>query len=153
MLVAPTLNYSLLSPMLIILGGALITVLIEAFVGLAHRAVIQLTITIGSISLSLVQLWGIRDKFSTKAAVGSVVIDKAGIFLQGTTLILALIAVLLIADQENFVSKASAIPGSSEEAQAINSGDKQTEIFPLFLFAVAGMMLFPVASDLITLFV
>ena len=96
MLVAPTLNYSLLSPMLIILGGALITVLIEAFVGLAHRAVIQLTITVGSISLSLLQLWGIRDKFSTKAAVGSVVIDKAGIFLQGTILILALIAVLLI---------------------------------------------------------
>ena len=153
MLVAPVLNYSLLAPMLIVLGGALIAVLVEAFVGRAHRAAIQLTITLGALFLSLVQLWGIRDKFSTTAAVGSVVIDKAGIFLQATILILALIAVLLIADQENFVSKASAIPGSSEEAQAINSGDKQSEIFPLFLFAVAGMMLFPVASDLITLFV
>jgi NADH-quinone oxidoreductase subunit N len=153
MLVAPALTYSLLAPMLIILGGALIAVLVEAFVGRTHRATIQLTITIGSLLLSLVQLWGIRDKFSTTAAVGSVVIDKAGIFLQGTILILALIAVLIIADQDNFVSKASAIPGSSEEAQAINSGDQQTEIFPLFLFAVAGMMLFPVASDLITLFV
>ena len=30
---------------------------------------------------------------------------------------------------------------------------QQTEIFPLFLFAVAGMMLFTVASDLVTLFV
>ena len=153
MLVAPVLSYSLLAPMLIVLGGALLAVLVEAFVGRAHRATIQLTITLGALFLSLVQLWGIRDKFSTTAAVGSVVIDKAGIFLQGTILILSIIAVLLIADQDNFVSKASAIPGSSEEAQAINSGDQQTEIFPLFLFAVAGMMLFPVASDLITLFV
>jgi NADH-quinone oxidoreductase subunit N len=153
MLVAPVLSYSLLAPMLIVLGGALLAVLVEAFVGRAHRATIQLTITLGALFLSLIQLWGIRDKFSTTAAVGSVVIDKAGIFLQGTILILSIIAVLLIADQDNFVSKASAIPGSSEEAQAINSGDQQTEIFPLFLFAVAGMMLFPVASDLITLFV
>ena len=82
MLVAPALTYSLLAPMLIVLGGALLAVLVEAFVGRTHRATIQLTITIGSLLLSLVQLWGIRDKFSTTAAVGSVVIDKAGIFLQ-----------------------------------------------------------------------
>ena len=153
MLTAPSLTYSLLAPMLIVLGGALIGVLVEAFVGRTRRAAIQLTITLGALFLSLVQLWGIRDKFSTTAAVNSVVIDKAGIFLQGTILILSILAVLLVADQDNFVSKASAIPGSSEEAQAIKTGDQQTEIFPLFLFAVAGMMLFPVASDLITLFV
>jgi NADH-quinone oxidoreductase subunit N len=153
MLTAPSLTYSLLAPMLIVLGGALIGVLVEAFVGRAHRAAIQLTITLGALFLALIQLWGIRDKFSTTAAVNSVVIDKAGIFLQGTILVLSILAVLLVADQDNFVSKASAIPGSPEEAQAIKTGDQQTEIFPLFLFAVAGMMLFPVASDLITLFV
>ncbi len=153
MLTAPVLNYALLSPMLIVLGGALIAVLVEAFVGRTHRAAIQLTITLGALFLSLFQLWGIRDKSSTTAAIGSVVIDKAGIFLQGTIVFLAIIAVLLVADQENFVSKASAVPGSAEEAEAIQTGDQQTEIFPLFLFAVAGMMLFTVASDLITLFV
>ena len=153
MLTAPVLNYVLLAPMLIVLGGALIAVLVEAFVGRTHRAAIQLTITLGALFLSLFQLWGIRDKSSTTAAIGSVVIDKAGIFLQGTIVFLAIIAVLLVADQENFVSKASAVPGSAEEAEAIQTGDQQTEIFPLFLFAVAGMMLFTVASDLITLFV
>ena len=81
MLVAPVLSYSLLAPMLIVLGGAILAVLVEAFVGRTHRASIQLTITLGTLFLSLLQLWGIRDKFSTKAAVGSVVIDKAGIFL------------------------------------------------------------------------
>ena len=153
MLTAPELSYSLLAPMMIIFGAAVLGVLVEAFVGKAHRAAIQLTLTLGALSLSLLQLWGIRDKFSTTAAVGAVVIDKAGIFLQGTILILAIVAVLLVADQDNFVSKASAIPGSAEEAEAIKTGDQQTEIFPLFLFAVVGMMLFPVSNDLLTLFV
>jgi NADH-quinone oxidoreductase subunit N len=153
MLTAPELSYSLLAPMMIIFGAAVLGVLVEAFVGKTHRAAIQLTLTLGALSLSLLQLWGIRDKFSTTAAVGAVVIDKAGIFLQGTILILAIVAVLLVADQDNFVSKASAIPGSAEEAEAIKTGDQQTEIFPLFLFAVVGMMLFPVSNDLLTLFV
>ncbi len=153
MLTAPELSYSLLAPMMIIFGAAVLGVLVEAFVGKTHRAAIQLTLTLGALSLSLLQLWGIRDKFSTTAAVGAVVIDKAGIFLQGTILVLAIVAVLLVADQDNFVSKASAIPGSAEEAEAIKTGDQQTEIFPLFLFAVVGMMLFPVSNDLLTLFV
>jgi len=33
------------------------------------------------------------------------------------------------------------------------SGTRTTEVFPLTLFAVAGMMLFPIATDFITLFV
>ena len=153
MLTAPELTYSLLAPMMIIFGAAVIGVLVEAFVGKARRAAIQLTLTLGALTLSLLQLWSIRDKFSTTAAVGAVVIDRAGIFLQGTILILAIVAVLLVADQDNFVSKASAIPGSAEEAESIKTGDQQTEIFPLFLFAVVGMMLFPVSNDLLTLFV
>jgi NADH-quinone oxidoreductase subunit N len=153
MLTAPELAYSLLAPMMIIFGAAVLGVLVEAFVGKARRAAIQLTLTLSALSLSLLQLWNIRDKFSTTAAVGAVVIDRAGIFLQATILILAIVAVLLVADQDNFVSKASAIPGSAEEAEAIKTGDQQTEIYPLFLFAVVGMMLFPVSNDLLTLFV
>ena len=153
MLTAPQLTYSLLAPMMIIFGAAVIGVLVEAFVGKARRAAIQLTLTLGALTLALLQLWSIRDKFSTTAAVGAVVIDRAGIFLQGSILILAIVAVLLVADQDNFVSRASAIPGSAEEAESIKTGDQQTEIFPLFLFAVVGMMLFPVSNDLLTLFV
>jgi NADH-quinone oxidoreductase subunit N len=153
MLTAPALGYMLLSPMLIVFAAAVIGVLIEAFMGRAHRTAVQLTVSIGALLLSLLQLWRIRDLSSTTAAVNSVTIDKAGIFLQATVVILALIAVLLIADQDNFTAQASAIPGSNEEAIALQQKNQQTEIFPLFLFAVAGMMLFPVATDLITLFV
>jgi len=153
MLTAPSLGYSLLAPILIVLAGAVIGVLVEAFVGKAHRTAIQVTLSIGVLLLSLQQLWRIKDLSSTTAAVSSVTIDKAGIFLQTTIILLALAAVLLIADQDNFVAQASALPGSDEERAALQNKSQQTEIFPLFLFAVAGMMLFPVATDLITLFV
>jgi len=153
MLIAPSLSYSLLAPILIVLAGALLGVLVEAFLDKTHRAAIQLTISIGTLLLSLQQLWRIRELSSTTAAVNSVTIDKAGIFLQATIVLLAVVAVLLIADQENFVAQASAVPGSSEERSALAEKSQQSEIFPLFLFAVAGMMLFTVASDLVTLFV
>lgn len=153
MLTAPSLSYALLAPILIVLAGAVAGVLVEAFVSMVHRTAIQLTLSIGTLLLSLQQLWRIRDQSSTTAAVNSVTIDKAGIFLQATVILLALVAVLLIADLDNFVALASALPGSNEEQSSLREKSKQTEIFPLFLFAVAGMMLFPVATDLITLFV
>ena len=153
MLTAPSLSYALLAPILIVLAGAVAGVLVEAFVSMVHRTAIQLTLSIGTLLLSLQQLWRIRDQSSTTAAVNSVTIDKASIFLQATVILLALVAVLLIADLDNFVALASALPGSNEEQSSLREKSKQTEIFPLFLFAVAGMMLFPVATDLITLFV
>ena len=153
MLSAPSLSYMLLSPMLIVFGAAVLGVLIEAFMGKAHRAAVQLTVSIGALLLALLQLWQIKDMSSTTAAVNSVTIDKAGIFFQFIIVSLALVAVLLIADQDNFVAQASAVPGSNEEKIAIQQKVQQTEIFPLVLFAVGGMMLFTVASDLITLFV
>jgi NADH-quinone oxidoreductase subunit N len=153
MLNAPSLSYMLLSPMLIVFGAAVLGVLIEAFMGKAHRAAVQLTVSIGALLLAILQLWQIKDMSSTTAAVNSVTIDKAGIFFQFIVVSLALVAVLLIADQDNFVAQASAVPGSNEEKIAIQQKVQQTEIFPLVLFAVGGMMLFTVASDLITLFV
>ncbi|MSY81887.1 MAG: NADH-quinone oxidoreductase subunit N, partial [Actinobacteria bacterium] len=150
---APVLNYALLAPILVILGGALIGVLVEAFVGKALRASLQLPIALGSVILSFAFLWRSHNQPSATAAVGSVSMDPAGIFIQGTILVLAFIGILLIADQDNFTAQASAIPGSEEEATSIASGKQQTEVFPLTLFAIAGAMLFPVATDLITLFV
>ncbi len=47
----------------------------------------------------------------------------------------------------------AAAPGGVEEQAAVSQGWARTEIFPLTLFAVGGMMLFPAANDLLTLFV
>ena len=44
-------------------------------------------------------------------------------------------------------------PGSPEEREGLLAGLVHTEIFPLTLFAVGGMMLFPASNDLLTMFV
>ena len=150
---APVLSYALLSPMLIVLGGALIGVLVEAFVSKALRPVVQLTLSLGALLLALIQVWKIRGAQSLTAAMGSVIIDGPAVLLQATILIISIISIFLIADTEHFTALPAALPGSEEERKAIQTGTQVTEVYPLTLFAVAGMMLFPVASDLITLFV
>ena len=151
--ISPTLSYSLLSPMLVVFAGAIIGVLIEAFASKSVRPIAQVSVTLGTLVLSLVQVWRIRNSGSTTAAMGSVIIDGPGLLLQGSILVIAIISVFLIADTENFAAAAAAIPGSPEERESIARCQQVTEVVPLTLFAVAGMLLFPVASDLITLFV
>ncbi len=153
MLTAPVLNYSLLAPILIVLGGALLGVLVEAFLRTSLRATAQVSISLGALVLAFAQLVKVRHVTSLTAAVNSVSIDGMSTFLEGTVLVLAFIGILLIADQDHFTAQASAVPGSEDERESIKTGKQQTEIFPLTLFAVAGMMLFPMATDLITLFV
>jgi NADH-quinone oxidoreductase subunit N len=139
--------------MLILLGGALIGVLVEAFVSRAKRPTVQLTLALGVLFLALFQVWNIRGEQSLTPAMGSIIIDGPAVLLQGTILIISIIAILLIADTEHFTALPAALPGSEEERKAIAMGAQVTEVYPLTLFAVAGMLMFPVAGDLITLFV
>ena len=150
---APVLEYALLAPILIVLGGALVGVLIEAFAPRKVRASSQLLVALIAIVASLASLISVRGRVSTSAAMTAVTFDGAGVILQGTVLIIALISLFLIADNESFTASAAALPGSIEERESLQAESKTTEVFPLTLFAVAGMMLFPVATDLITLFV
>ena len=153
---APAISYSLLAPILIVLGGALLGVLVEAIFTLKSklsRSKIQLTIAIITLVSAFAALWRVRHSQSISAAVKSVAIDGTGLFFQGTILLLAILGVLLISDRDNFTAQAATIPGSVEEQAAISQGHEQSEIYPLTLFAVSGMLLFPVATDLITLFV
>lgn len=149
----PVLNYSLLAPILIVLAGAILGVMVEAFASRAIRPIAQLSITLGTLVLALVQVWRIRHESSLNVAMESVAIDGAAILMQAAVLIIAVLGVLLIADQEHFIVLAAATPGSSQERESLESGEQLTEVYPLTLFAVAGMLLFPVSNDLITLFV
>ena len=150
---SPVLNYSILAPIILVLAGAIIGVLLEAFAPRAKRASLQLTITIITLLASLFSVISIRGKESVDAAGGSVVFDGAAFLTQLFILLIALVATLLLADEKNFTAVASALPGSREEIEASAAGLRVTEVYPLFLFSIAGMMLFPVSTDLITLFV
>ena len=87
--------------------------------------------------------------------MGAVAVDRPTLFIQGTIVVLAFVSVLLIGDTSNspFAAQAAATPGSPEEREGLAAGIFHTEIFPLTLFAVGGMMLFPAANDLLTMFV
>jgi NADH-quinone oxidoreductase subunit N len=52
-----------------------------------------------------------------------------------------------------FTPQASAIPGAVAEQLATKAGVIQTEVFPLTMFAVGGMLLFPASDDLLTMFI
>ena len=77
----------------------------------------------------------------------------------GVLLVLALPSVLLMADRVAepggaFGAQAAARIGSQRDRTATRvAAPMQTEVFPLALFAVGGMLVFPAAADLLTLFV
>ena len=79
MLTAPHLNYALLAPILIVLGGALFGVLAEAFLSKTLRARVQLPIALLTLAAAFVQIIRIRNERSLSAAVSSVSIDGAGV--------------------------------------------------------------------------
>src|SRR5690606_20763062 len=97
--------------------------------------------------------------YGVVAAMGSVAIDGPTLFIWGLVLLLALLGAALFAERQlegglsAFSGQASAAPGS--EAERISGVERweHTEVFPLLLFAVTGMLLFPAANDLLVLFV
>ncbi|MDP9399268.1 MAG: NADH-quinone oxidoreductase subunit NuoN [Actinomycetota bacterium] len=154
----PTIEYAQLAPILVVLGAAVLGVLVEAFLGRASRYPAQLGLAVLALLAAfafVLRAAGTRNL----AAEGSVAIDGPTLFLQGTILLLALVALLSIGERgldgggDAFAPQAAALPGSEQERAGAQAGITQTEVFPLFLFAVGGMLLFPAANDLLTVFV
>jgi proton-translocating NADH-quinone oxidoreductase chain N len=162
---APHVEYFQLSPMLVVFGAAVAGVLIEAFAPRSARRSAQLALTLGSLAAAFVltiavgmsaSLFG-GHKPGHLAAMGAVGVDQPTLFIQGTILVLALVSALLVGegshDVSAFTAQAAAVPGSAEEREGLLAGISHTEVYPLMLFAVGGMLLFPAANDLLTMFV
>ncbi len=155
---APAIEYGELLPILIVLGGAVLGVLVEAFLPRGRRYAFQVAISLAAIVAAFAAVVRLRGTAHI-AAMGSVTVDGPTLFLQGTLLLLAFCGVLLIAERGldshggAFTAQASALPGSEAERAALATGWVQTEIFPLTLFALGGGLLFPAAGDLVTMFV
>ncbi len=81
--------------------------------------------------------------------------DGPALFTWVTLLALTLISVLLFAERSvdgglsAFAGQAAAVPGSEAEREGTAAKVEHTEVFPLTLFAVGGMMLFASANDLL----
>lgn len=161
MFVAPEIQWVALTPVLIVLGAAVLGVLIEAFAPRGPRRPIQLVLSALAIAGALVAVawrWSVVQADGPSALVaGALREDAPALIAQAVLLVLALLALLVMADrargEDAYAPTAAAIPGSEYEEQARRAGLVQTEVFPLTLFAVTGMLVFPAAADLLTMFI
>lgn len=162
----PSVSYHALAPIFIVLGAALLGVLVEAVVPRRERFNTQLVVTIGGLLAAFVTVTMLHNtRLATPSPLGndapfagSVAIDGVGLFLQGTILILAIMATLLVAERtveagSPIVASAALVVGSPADRRLARTDRVQTEVFPLLLFAVSGMMIFPVSNNLLLMFV
>jgi NADH-quinone oxidoreductase subunit N len=155
---SPSIAYHALLPIIIPAGAAVLGVLVDSFLPAFLRWRAQVVVALAGLIGILVSTAVLAGDHIVTAD-GAVSVDGPTLFLQGTIAVLGIGSILLVADRSPgldggaFVAQASTIPGSSEERVSMLAGRAQTEVFPLMMFAVAGMMLFPASNDLLTLFV
>ena len=155
-LIAPDIDYLAVAPMIIVGVTAVVGVLVEAFAPRRPRRGIQLVLTFGALIAAFVVL---ISQAGTRVITGSLAIDGPSLVLQGLILLIAIVSAMLMAERrvdpagDAFSPRASALPGSEEERVLSTRGFMQTEVWPLMLFAVVGMMLFTAANDLLVMFI
>jgi NADH-quinone oxidoreductase subunit N len=155
----PGLDYAAMAPMLILFGAACIGVLVEAFVPRSARHASQFLLSLAALVLALgavVRVAGSgRREFTADVALA---IDGPALFLQGTLAVLGLVALLLLGERAletggPFVAQAAITIGSEADRRQATRETGATEVFPLTLFALGGMMMFVAANDLLTMFI
>ncbi|HLL64732.1 MAG TPA: NADH-quinone oxidoreductase subunit NuoN [Micromonosporaceae bacterium] len=153
----PALDYMALAPMLIMFGIACVGVLIEGFVPGRLRHRIQLPLSLVAVVVALVVVVRQAGKH-TLTAGGAVAADGPALFLQGSILVLGAVSLLLIGERTlehggPFVAQAAVTANTDADRSQASRREGATEVFPLALFALGGMMLFASANDLLTMFV
>ncbi|WP_343061480.1 NADH-quinone oxidoreductase subunit NuoN [Nocardioides luti] len=164
----PSIEYSRLWPLLVVFGFACAGVLVEAFLPRERRYLVQAVLTVVGLVTALVGTvlvardLGVLGDGAARgivAAEGTIVVDGPSVFLWALILVFAIGGALLFAERRleggvsAFAGQAAALPGTEAERQASTQGLDHTEVYPLMLFAVGGMMLFPASNDLLTMFV
>ena len=162
----PSVAYGALSPIFIVLGAALLGVLAEVVVPRAERFAVQVGIAIAGLVASVIAVALLHGtsittpspKGTNSSFAGALAVDPAGLFIQGTILVLAVMAVLLMAERSvdigsPIVASSAVTVGSPDDRRLATSERVQTEIFPLLMFSVGGMLIFPISNNLILMFI
>lgn len=176
---APSIEYRLLSPMLLVFAAGVLGVLVEAFAPRRRRYGLHLALALPALVAAFVAVLLLAGTSAT-AVAGAVAVDGVTLFLQGAILVVALLGVLFAAERgfpapgrarsgpgtwtaaaaqhaarrvDAFTPQAAAVPGGADEDAAARAGIATTEVFPLLLLAVGGLLLFPASNDLLTMFV
>ncbi|MCY1137378.1 NADH-quinone oxidoreductase subunit NuoN [Actinoplanes sp. Pm04-4] len=153
----PGIDYGALLPMLILFGAACVGILVEVFTPRRSRNVIQLSLALLAVVASFVAVIFQHDT-RTITIGGAVAIDGPTLFLQGSLLALGLVSLLLIGERQierggPFVSQAAITVGSQKDLRQAGDQPGATEVYPLTVFSLGGMLLFVAANDLLTMFI
>ena len=160
--VPPHIDWAALTPVLIVFGAGLIGVLVAGFVPRRARRGTQVALaalaTAGAL-IAIVWRWTVvMAEGPQEIAGGALIEDGPALLAQGIIALVSLVALLVVADrsewgEDAFAPQAATRPGSPEEDEALRAGMSQTEVYPLVLFALGGMLLFPAAGDLVMMFI
>jgi NADH-quinone oxidoreductase subunit N len=153
----PAFDYVALAPMLILFGVACVGVLVEGAVPRERRFAVQFPLAMLGLVAALVMVIVNADT-QIKTAGGAIAVDGPALFLQGTIVVLGLVALLLVGERKlerggPFVAQAAITADSPADQEQAARGIAATEVYPLALFSLGGMMLFASANDLLTMFV
>ena len=157
---APSIAYLPLLPMLIVFAAATAGVLVEAFVPAASRRVWQIAVAVLGLAVAFgFVVYLAEDGTHRLVAESAIAVDGPTLFLQGTLCLLGIGSIFLLAERKldqsggEVVSQASHLPGSREDLALAESRQVQTEVYPLAMFALGGMLLFPACNNLLLMFV
>ncbi|ORV45292.1 NADH-quinone oxidoreductase subunit N [Mycolicibacter engbaekii] len=176
----PSVEYGLVLPLLIVFGTAVAGVAVEAFVPRRARYATQVLLAVGGLAAAFAAIIEVGRELPADgrvAVLGAVAVDRPVLVLQATIALVGIMAVVFMAERnigtgvvegpgaataptappragmDAFTPQASAVPDSVAELDAARAGVTQTEVFPLTVLAIGGMMVFPAANDLVTMFV
>ncbi len=154
----PSVEYSSISPVLVVLGLAFVGILVEAFTAASTRRTLQPVLAFLGFLVAFIAVVLLHARRATLVA-GALAIDGPTLFLEGTILLFALLAVLLVAERRldstggAIVAQASVTPGAAGSNALQTSQDVQTEVYPLMAFSVSGMLMFVQSNNLLVMFV
>jgi len=164
----PVVEYAELWPLLLVLGVACAGVLVEAFLPRSLRYLVQTVLAVVGLAVAFGGTVYVATRLDERAdgaargdlaVEGAIAVDGPTVFVWGLILLIAIAGVLLFAERRleggvsAFAGQAAAVPGTESERLAATRGLDHTEVYPLLMFAVGGMMLFPASNDLLTMFV
>ena len=148
------------APVLLVLVGGTIAIVLEGAVPRLVRPTVQacwtLLVLVAAFGWTLVDWLASAPQLT---AMNALSVDGPAQLAWMLLLFFGALAVLLFADrrvgggESPFAPSASAVPSSQAEREAIAARQEQTEVFPLLLFSIGGMMIFVCANDLLTMFV
>ena len=159
---APTFEWLQLAPILTVLLTACLGIGIEAVVPRRWRFLGQVVLFefgIGLAFVFLVMSWLQPTNNVGLMAMDSITLDGPSYLMWASLLVFALLSMLVFAERDlnngatSFAASAASVPGSPAEKEATLARHEHSEVFPLALFSLAGMMVFVAANDLLTAFV